>query len=150
MVPDGIAPKTGIPIISLHGKNKKPTSEQLDGIDMVVFDIQDVGVRFYTYIATLQLVMEACAEKGIPIMVLDRPNPNAHYIDGPMMEPENTSFLGFTLIPLVYGMTIGEYSKMLNGEGWLKNEIRADLTVLTMENYTHTTSYSLPIRPSPK
>ncbi|MEO1485743.1 MAG: DUF1343 domain-containing protein [Bacteroidota bacterium] len=149
LVPDGVDPKTGIPIISLHGKNKKPTSEQLTEIDMVVFDIQDVGVRFYTYIATLQLVMEACAEKGIPIMVLDRPNPNAHYIDGPMMELENTSFLGYTQIPLVYGMTIGEYAKMLNGEGWLKNGIQADLTVIPLEHYTHTTSYSLPIRPSP-
>ena len=116
---------------------------------MVLFDIQDVGVRFYTYIATLQLVMEACAENGIPIVVLDRPNPNAHYVDGPTMEKEHMGFLGMTPIPLVYGMTIGEYAEMINEEGWLTHESKVDLTVIPMENYSHTSEYSLPIRPSP-
>ncbi|NJB72677.1 uncharacterized protein YbbC (DUF1343 family) [Saonia flava] len=148
-VKDDIDTKTGLPLISLHGKNRKPTAEALKGIDVVLFDIQDVGVRFYTYIATLQLVMEACAENNIPIIVLDRPNPNAHYIDGPTMEAQHTSFLGMTTIPLVYGMTIGEYAKMLNGEKWLENENKANLTVIPLKNYTHKSEYHLPIRPSP-
>ena len=149
LVKDGLDTKTGLPIISLHGKNKKPTSTQLKDIDLVVFDIQDVGARFYTYIATLQLVMEACAESNIPVLVLDRPNPNGHYIDGPTMETEHTSFLGMTKIPLVYGMTIGEYANMINEEGWLDNELKADLTVIELENWNHNRIYSLPIRPSP-
>tara|TARA_R110000868_G_scaffold21640_11_gene89850 strand:+ start:17780 stop:19024 length:1245 start_codon:yes stop_codon:yes gene_type:complete len=146
---DGLDKKTGLPLISLYGKNRKPSKEQLIGVDLVLFDIQDVGVRFYTYIATLQLVMEACAENNIPVLVLDRPNPNAHYVDGPMMEAEHTGFLGMTKIPLVYGMTIGEYAKMINEEGWLENGKKADLTVIPMDNYTHETLYSLPVRPSP-
>lgn len=141
--------KTGLELISLHGKNRKPTQEQLEGLDLVLFDIQDVGVRFYTYISTLQLVMEACAEKGIPVLVLDRPNPNGHYIDGPTMEAEHTSFLGMTQIPLVYGMTIGEYANMINGEMWLEGDKKADLTVIPLEHWSHDRFYSLPIRPSP-
>ena len=148
-VTDGIDTKTGLPIISLYGKNRKPTQEQLEGLDLVLFDIQDVGVRFYTYIATLQLVMEACAEKGIEIIVLDRPNPNGHYVDGPTMEQSNTGFLGMTQIPLVYGMTIGEYAWMINEEKWLENGIKAQLTVIPLKNYAHASAYSLPIRPSP-
>jgi uncharacterized protein YbbC (DUF1343 family) len=148
-VNDGTDTKTGLPILSLHGKSRKPSQEQLAELDIVLFDIQDVGVRFYTYIATLQLVMEACAETKIPIIVLDRPNPNGHYIDGPTMEAEHTSFLGMTEIPLVYGMTIGEYAQMINEEGWLENNLKADLTVIPLENYTHESVYSLPIRPSP-
>lgn len=148
-VHDAVDTKTGLPLISLHGKNRKPSAESLKGIDLIVFDIQDVGVRFYTYIATLQLVMEACAENNIPIIVLDRPNPNGHYIDGPSMKPEHTSFLGMTTIPLVYGMTIGEYAQMLNGENWLENAAKADLTVIPLEHYTHTSEYHLSIRPSP-
>ncbi|MFD2101577.1 exo-beta-N-acetylmuramidase NamZ domain-containing protein [Flagellimonas iocasae] len=148
-VKDGVDAQTGIPIISLYGKNRKPSQDLLDGLDVIVFDIQDVGVRFYTFIATLQLVMEACAEHKTPIIVLDRPNPNGHYVDGPTMEKENTSFLGMTTIPLVYGMTIGEYAQLLNGEGWLENGQRADLTVIQLENYTHDSEYHLPIRPSP-
>jgi uncharacterized protein YbbC (DUF1343 family) len=148
-VENGVDLQTGLPIISLYGSHRKPTSKDLEGIEMVVFDIQDVGVRFYTYIATLQLVMEACAENNIPIMVLDRPNPNGHYIDGPTMEPALTSFLGMTPIPLVYGMSIGEYAQMINEEGWLENEVKAELTVISLENYTHDSTYSLPIRPSP-
>ncbi len=121
-VKDGLDTQTGLPLISLYGKNRKPSAEQLKNLDVVLFDIQDVGVRFYTYIATLQLVMEACAENNLPIIVLDRPNPNAHYIDGPTMEGTNTGFLGMTEIPLVYGMSIGEYAKMINEEGWLESK----------------------------
>lgn len=149
LVKDGQDAKTGLPIISLYGKNKKPTAEQLDGLDVVVFDIQDVGVRFYTYIATLQLVMEACSENGISIIVLDRPNPNGHYVDGPTMKIEHTGFLGMTPIPLVYGMTIGEYAQMLNGEQWLEGGVKVNLTVIQLKNYNHESEYHLPIRPSP-
>jgi len=141
--------KTGLSLISLYGKNRKPSQEQLEGLDMVLFDIQDVGVRFYTYIATLQLVMEACAVKGIPVLVLDRPNPNGHYVDGPTMEADHTSFLGMTKIPLVYGMTMGEYASMINEERWLENGKKVDLTVIPLENWTHDSFYSIPIRPSP-
>lgn len=141
--------KTGLPLISLHGDQRKPSQEQLEGIDMVLFDIQDVGVRFYTYISTLQLVMEACAEKGVPVLVLDRPNPNAHYVDGPTMEAAHTSFLGMNQIPLVYGMTIGEYARMINEEGWLEQGKKVDLTVVPLQNWNHGTFYSVPIRPSP-
>ncbi|MFT6796991.1 MAG: hypothetical protein ACJART_002139 [Maribacter sp.] len=148
-VTDGTDPKTGLPLISLHGKIRKPSQAQLEDIDVVLFDIQDVGVRFYTYIATLQLVMEACVEKGIPIIVLDRPNPNAHYVDGPTMKAEHTSFLGMTEIPLIYGMTIGEYAQMINQEGWLEGEKKAELTVIPLENWTRDMAYHLPIRPSP-
>lgn len=148
-VKDGIDSKTGLPIISLYGDNRKPTPSQLANVDVVLFDIQDVGVRFYTYIATLQLVMEACSESKRKIIVLDRPNPNAHYIDGPTMETEHQGFLGMTNIPLVYGMTIGEYALMLKGEGWLKGSKKLDLTVIPLEGYTHESVYDLPIRPSP-
>lgn len=148
-VKDGVDKKTGLPLVSLYGKNRKPSKEQLENINLVLFDIQDVGVRFYTYIATLQLVMEACAENNIPILVLDRPNPNAHYVDGPTMEVEHTSFLGMTEIPLVYGMTIGEYATMINEEAWLENGVKADLTVIPMDHYSHEYFYSLPLRPSP-
>ena len=148
-VKDGKDPKTGLPIISLHGKNKKPTQDQLEDIDVLLFDIQDVGVRFYTYISTLTYVMEAAAEKGIPVIVLDRPNPNAHYIDGPTLEPEHSSFLGMHPIPLVYGMTIGEYANMVNGEQWLKDGIQCDVTVIPLQNWNYDSRYSLPTRPSP-
>jgi uncharacterized protein YbbC (DUF1343 family) len=148
-VADGFDVKTGLPIVSLYGNNKKPTAEQLIGIDMVVFDIQDVGVRFYTYISTLHYVMEACAENGIPLIVLDRPNPNAHYIDGPTLKMEHSTFLGMHPVPLVYGMTIGEYAQMINGEHWLSNKIACDLTIIPLKNYTHHSETHLPIKPSP-
>ncbi|MDG3580961.1 exo-beta-N-acetylmuramidase NamZ family protein [Galbibacter pacificus] len=141
--------KTGLSIVSLYGKSRKPDAEQLKDLDIVVFDIQDVGVRFYTYTSTLHLVMEACAENNVPLIVLDRPNPNASYVDGPMLEMAHTSFLGKIPIPLVYGLTIGEYGKMLNGEHWLANGVQCDLTVIPVKNYTHQSNYSLPIRPSP-
>lgn len=148
-VADGFDVRTGLPIVSLYGNNKKPTAEQLIGIDLVVFDIQDVGVRFYTYISTLHYVMEGCAENGIPLIVLDRPNPNAHYIDGPTLKMEHSTFLGMHPVPLVYGMTIGEYAQMINGEHWLNNKIRCNLTMIPLKNYTHQREYSLPIKPSP-
>lgn len=141
--------KTGIPLVSLYGNNRKPSCESLDSLDLMVFDIQDVGVRFYTYISTLAYVMEACAEKGIELIVLDRPNPNGHYIDGPTLEIAHRSFLGMHPIPLVYGMTIGEYAQMINGEGWLENNIQCKLRVLKLKNYSHKSEYSLPVRPSP-
>lgn len=148
-VADGIDKKTEIPIISLYGKNKKPTKEQLKDIDLMVFDIQDVGVRFYTYISSLHYVMEACAEQKIPVLLLDRPNPNGHYIDGPVLEAEHKSFVGMHPVPVVYGMTIGEYGLMINGEKWLKNGIQTNLTVIPLKNYLHSSNYNLRIKPSP-
>ena len=141
--------KTQLPIFSLYGKNRKPAATQLKGIDLMVFDLQDVGVRFFTYLSTLHYVMEACAEQGIPLIVLDRPNPNAHYIDGPVLNLKYQSFVGMHPVPIVYGMTIGEYAKMINGEGWLKGSIRCKLDVIPIQNYTHNTPYALPTRPSP-
>jgi len=141
--------KTQLPIISLYGKNRKPSKEQLKGIEIMVFDLQDVGVRFYTYLSTLHNVMEACAENNIPLIVLDRPNPNAHYIDGPVLNLEHKSFVGMHPVPIVYGMTIGEYAQMINGEKWLANSIKCDLTIIPLKNYTHQTTYQLTVRPSP-
>lgn len=149
VIKDGKDLKTGLPIFSLYGSNKKPSSQQLEDIEIMVFDIQDVGTRFYTYISTLHYVMEACAEKNIPVIVLDRPNPNGHYIDGPVLEEENKSFVGMHTIPVVHGLTIGEYAKMVNGEKFLTNGIQADLAVIEMEHYNHDLPYDLPIKPSP-
>lgn len=148
-VVDGIDTKTGIPVLSLYGKNKKPKPAQLAEIDLVIFDIQDVGARFYTYISTMHYVMEACAENGIEILVLDRPNPNGHYVDGPLLDPDYQSFVGMHPIPIVHGMTIAEYAQMVNGEGWLKGGIQCKLTTVACENYNHETTYELPIKPSP-
>ena len=148
-VKNRVDPKTQLPIISLYGKNRKPNKEQLKGIEVMVFDLQDVGVRFYTYLSTLHNVMEACAENNIPLIVLDRPNPNAHYIDGPVLNLEHKSFVGMHPVPIVYGMTIGEYAQMINGEKWLSNSIKCDLTVIPLKNYTHQTTYELTVRPSP-
>jgi uncharacterized protein YbbC (DUF1343 family) len=146
---DGTDPVTGLPVFSLYGKNKKPTPEQLSGIDLVVFDIQDVGVRFYTYISTMTYLMEACAERSIPFVVLDRPNPNGHYVDGPMLKPECRSFVGMHPVPVVYGLTIGEYAGMVNGQGWLEGGVRCSLQVILCSNYTHETLYAPPVPPSP-
>jgi uncharacterized protein YbbC (DUF1343 family) len=148
-VSDGKDHKTQLPIFSLYGKNRKPAATQLKGIDLMVFDLQDVGVRFFTYLSTLHYVMEACAEQGIPLIVLDRPNPNAHYIDGPVLNLKHQSFVGMHPVPIVYGMTIGEYAKMINGEGWLKGSIRCKLDIIPIQDYTHDTPYALPNRPSP-
>lgn len=149
VVKDGIDVKTGLPIISLYGSNKKPTAGQLENIDIVVFDIQDVGARFYTYISSLHYVMEACAEQNKTLIVLDRPNPNGHYIDGPILEMEHSSFIGMHPIPVVHGLTIGEYAQMINGEQWLKNEVQCDLIIITVKNYNRNMAYRLPIKPSP-
>lgn len=149
VVKDGVDTKTGLPIISLYGENKKPSTKQLDGIDIMVFDIQDVGARFYTYISTLHYLMEACAENNIPLLILDRPNPNGHYIDGPILESQHASFVGMHPVPVVHGMTIGEYAQMINGEGWLANGSKCDITIIKIKNYTHQSQYSVPIKPSP-
>ncbi|MFC2150964.1 exo-beta-N-acetylmuramidase NamZ domain-containing protein [Bacteroidota bacterium] len=140
---------TGLPIVSLYGGHKKPLPEDLSDLDLVIFDIQDVGARFYTYISTLHYVMEACAEHNIPLLLLDRPNPNSGYVDGPILEKENVSFIGLHPIPIVYGMTIGEFAQMINGEGWLKNGVKCNLKVIPCQNYYHGKPVSLPIKPSP-
>ncbi len=141
--------KTGIEVISLFGNHKKPTDADLENIEIMLFDIQDVGVRFYTYISTLSYVMEACAERNIPLIVFDRPNPNGFYVDGPVLEPEYSSFVGMYSVPVVYGMTIGEYAGMVNGEKWLQGRKSCNLTVIKNVNYTHNSRYQLPVRPSP-
>jgi len=142
-------PNTGIEVISLYGDHKKPTKADLKNIDIMVFDIQDVGVRFYTYISTLTYVMEACAENNIPLIVLDRPNPNGFYIDGPVLEPAFVSFVGMHPVPIVYGLTIGEYAMMVNGEKWLLGGVSCKLTIIKCSNYTHNSRYQLPVNPSP-
>jgi uncharacterized protein YbbC (DUF1343 family) len=149
MVGDGIDPKTGLPVVSLYGRNRKPSVEDLGDLDLVLFDIQDVGVRFYTYISTLFYVMQACAENGLELVLLDRPNPNGFYIDGPVLEPGFSSFVGLHEVPVVYGMTIGEYARMINGEGWLGGGLPCRLTVIPCSNYTHHSRYDLPVPPSP-
>ncbi|MFD2245689.1 exo-beta-N-acetylmuramidase NamZ domain-containing protein [Pontibacter ruber] len=141
--------KTGLPIISLYGKNKKPLPEQIQNLDILVFDIQDVGTRFYTYISTMHYVMEACAENNKPLLILDRPNPNGHYVDGPVLEPEYKSFVGMHPIPIVHGLTVGELANMINGEKWLEGQHKCDVTVIPVANYTHQTAYDLPVKPSP-
>ncbi len=148
-ISNGKDKQTGISIVSLYGKNKKPLPNQIKDLDVILFDIQDVGVRFYTYISTLAYVMEAAAENKKKVIVLDRPNPNGHYIDGPILKKEFKSYVGMHPVPIVYGMTIGEYAKMVNGEKWLNKGIKCDLTVIKLQNYTHNTPYSLPIKPSP-
>src|SRR5688572_6559992 len=141
--------KTGLPLVSLYGKNKKPTPEQIADVDIILFDIQDVGIRFYTYISTLHYVMEAAAENNKTVLVLDRPNPNGDYVDGPVLQMENTSFVGMHPIPLVHGLTVAELAKMLNGEKWLAGGKQCKLEVVPVKNYDHKTPYNLPIRPSP-
>lgn len=141
--------KTGLPIASLYGSTKKPTEEQLRDVDVLIFDIQDVGARFYTYISTMTYVMEAAAENDVKVIVLDRPNPNGHYVDGPVLEPEYSSFVGLHPVPIVHGMTVGEYALMVNGEGWLANDLSCDLEVVRVQNYWHDRHYELPVKPSP-
>ena len=149
LIIDGKDTKTGLPIISLYGANKKPKPEQLEGIDILVFDIQDVGARFYTYISSLHYIMEACAENNIPLLVLDRPNPNGYIIDGPILEKEYSSFVGMHPVPVLYGMTIGEYAQMINGEKWLKDEVQCNLQVIHCVDYDRNASYHITERPSP-
>lgn len=146
---NGKDPKTNIEVISLYGNHKKPTKADLQNIEILIFDIQDVGARFYTYISTLTYVMEACAENDIPLVVLDRPNPNGYYVDGPVLEPSFSSFIGMHPVPVVYGLTIGEYAEMVNGEKWLQEGKQCNLTVIKCVNYTHKSHYQLPVRPSP-
>lgn len=141
--------RTGLEIVSLYGANRKPTREQMDNVDIVVFDIQDVGMRFYTYISTMTLIMQAAAEQGKEVLILDRPNPHGHYIDGPMLDLAYASFVGMHPVPVVHGMTIGEYALMVNGEGWLGTGKKCRLTVIPVKNYTHNDFYMLPIGPSP-
>lgn len=148
-VVDGKDQKTGLSIISLYGDNKKPKPAQLNGIDIMIFDLQDVGARFYTYISSLHYVMEACAENNVSLIILDRPNPNGSIVDGPLLEKEFTSFVGMHPIPLLHGMTIGEYAKMINGEKWLKDGVQCKLTVIPCSNYDRKMAYSLLVKPSP-
>lgn len=148
-VKSGIDEKTGLPIISLYGKNKKPTNEQLQDLDVIIFDIQDVGARFYTYISTMHYVMEACAENNIPLLILDRPNPNGMFVDGPILEMEHQSFVGMHPIPILHGLTVAELAQMINGEKWLKDELKCELNIIKNKNYSHNDTYSLPIKPSP-
>lgn len=148
-VNDAIDTKTGIPAVSLYGKHLTPTREELADVDVMVFDIQDVGVRFYTYINTLQHVMEACAAQNKEVLILDRPNPNGFYIDGPILDPKLASGIGLQPIPIVHGLTVGEYAQMLNGEGWLKNKLKCKIKIITVANYNHDLPYELPVKPSP-
>lgn len=149
LIIDGKDTKTGLPIISLYGNNKKPTPEQLAGIDVLVFDLQDVGARFYTYISSLHYIMEACAQNNVQLIILDRPNPNGGIVDGPLLEKEYSSFVGMHPIPVLHGMTIGEYALMINGQKWLKDSIQCHLKIVPCENYLRGMPYSLPVKPSP-
>lgn len=149
LIKDGKDSKTGLPVVSLYGNNKKPKAEDLKDLDMLVFDLQDVGARFYTYISSLHYLMEACAELNKTIIVLDRPNPNIHIIDGPILDMKHQSFVGMHPIPVLHGMTIGEYAQMINGEQWLSQGIKANLIVVPVMNYNRKMNYSLPVRPSP-
>jgi uncharacterized protein YbbC (DUF1343 family) len=149
LIKDGKDSKTGLPVVSLYGNNKKPKAEDLKDLDILVFDLQDVGARFYTYISSLHYLMEACAELNKTIIVLDRPNPNIHIIDGPILDMKHQSFVGMHPIPVLHGMTIGEYAQMINGEQWLSQGIKANLIVVPVMNYNRKMNYSLPVRPSP-
>ncbi|MFZ5551989.1 MAG: exo-beta-N-acetylmuramidase NamZ family protein [Bacteroidota bacterium] len=148
-IKNGKDAKTGIPVVSLYGNSKKPKPEMLKDVDVIVFDIQDVGARFYTYISSMHYIMEAAAENKKTFIVLDRPNPNGFYVDGPVLEEKNKSFVGMHPVPVVHGMTIGEYAQMINGEGWLKNKAKCELTVIACTNYKHSDLYELPVKPSP-
>lgn len=149
LIDNSVDAETGIPLVSLYGSKRKPSSSDLAGIDVVLFDIQDVGARFYTYISTLHYILESCAENGVKCVVLDRPNPNGFYYDGNILDTAYSSFVGMHPVPVVHGMTVGEYAEMINGEGWLKNNVRCDLTVIKCKDYSHRTYYNLPVKPSP-
>lgn len=148
-VANQIDAKTGLPLVSLYGASKKPSKEAFSDVDIIIFDIQDVGIRFYTFISTLHYLMEACAEQNKPLMILDRPNPNGDYVDGPILKEGYTSFVGMHPIPVVHGLTVGELAQMINGEGWLENRVKAPIEIIPIDNWTHDTAYSLPIKPSP-
>ncbi|RKR82609.1 uncharacterized protein YbbC (DUF1343 family) [Mucilaginibacter gracilis] len=148
-IDDTVDPKTGIPAVSLYGKHNKPTPADLKGLDIVIFDIQDVGARFYTYFATLHHVMEACAENNMEVMILDRPNPNGYFVDGPVLDTAYKSGVGMHPVPVTHGMTVAEYAQMINGQGWLKNKVQCRLKIIKLLNYTHQSPYVLPVHPSP-
>ncbi|MFM8834102.1 MAG: exo-beta-N-acetylmuramidase NamZ domain-containing protein [Cytophagales bacterium] len=148
-VKDGVDPSTNLPVVSLYGNNKKPTAEQLADVDIVIFDLQDVGARFYTYIGSMHYLMEACAQQKKKLIILDRPNPNGSYVDGPLLDMSLKSFVGMHPVPIVHGMTVGEYAQMINGQGWLEGKVICDIDIIKMKNYTHATQYSLPVKPSP-
>ncbi|BDS09850.1 exo-beta-N-acetylmuramidase NamZ family protein [Aureispira anguillae] len=146
---DGVDGLTGIPIVSLYGKNKKPSAEQFENLDLVIFDVQDVGARFYTYTSTMTYVMETCAKNKVPLLILDRPNPNGHYVDGPILEATEKTFVGLHPVPIVHGLTVAEYARMINEEGWLENGIKCELYHVECLNYNHSKFYKLPVKPSP-
>lgn len=148
-IKDGVDSKTQLPVVSLYGNNKKPTALQLNDVDVMVFDIQDVGVRYYTYIGSMHYLMEGCAEQKKKVIILDRPNPNGSYVDGPVLSMALKSFVGMHPVPVVHGMTVGEYAQMINGQGWLEGKLKCDIDVVKMKHYTHRTPYPLPIKPSP-
>ncbi len=148
-IENSIDERTGVPIVSLYGSNRQPTDEQMGGIDAVIFDIQDVGTRFYTYISTMHYMMDACARHTIQMIILDRPNPNGDYVEGPVLREGFESFVGMHPIPVVHGLTVGELARMINGEGWLTDSASCELFVIPVENYHHQYQYSLPVRPSP-
>ncbi|WP_304517948.1 DUF1343 domain-containing protein [Cecembia rubra] len=140
---------TGLPVVSLYGENKKPSKESLKDIDILIYDLQDVGVRFYTYISTMHYVMESCAENNMTLLIFDRPNPNGNYVDGPVLKKGFESFVGMHPIPVVHGLTVGELAGMINGEGWLKGVVQAPIQVIPVKNWDHSLAYSLPVKPSP-
>lgn len=148
-VKDGMDARTGIPIVSLYGKQKKPSAEHFQNLDLVIFDVQDVGARFYTYTSTMTYIMEACAQYKVPLLILDRPNPNGHYVDGPILQPSEKTFVGLHPVPIVHGLTIAEYAHMINEEGWLKDALKCELYHVECLNYNHNKFYKLPIKPSP-
>ncbi|SDD49498.1 Uncharacterized conserved protein YbbC, DUF1343 family [Algoriphagus faecimaris] len=148
-VDNSIDQKTGLPIISLYGNNKKPSADQIKDLDVVIFDLQDVGIRFFTYISTMHYVMEACAEQGKKVIIFDRPNPNGSFVDGPMLKAGYESFVGMHPIPVVHGLTVGELAQMINAEKWLKGGISADLEVIPVANWQRDQAYNLPVKPSP-
>ena len=148
-VQSGVDTQTGLPVVSLYGANRRPTPQQLQGLDLIIFDIQDVGARFYTYISTMTYVMEEAARQGIPMLILDRPNPNGHFVDGPILESRHSSFVGLHPIPVVHGMTVAEYAQMVNGEGWLADGLQCELIIVPVQNYERTLWYELPVAPSP-
>lgn len=148
-IQDDMDDASGAPIVSLYGKKRKPTPDDLNAVDVLLFDVQDVGTRFYTYISTLYYLLEACAEEGKPVIVLDRPNPNGHYVDGPVLDMRLTSFVGIAPLPIVHGCTVGELARLFAGEYWINQPRKLDLKVVPCQNYTHSTPYSLPLRPSP-
>lgn len=148
-VSDAIDPSTGIPIISLYGKKDQPSTEDLQDVDIIIYDLQDVGVRFYTNINALARLMEACQKNNKPLLILDRPNPNGYLVDGPVLDMKYKSGIGMFPVPMSHGLTVGEFAMMANGEGWLKDKVRADIQVIPVANYAHDMRYVLPVNPSP-